>query len=126
LFRVTNKGDTEPSRKGLNGNRASFDNGFLDVEASANSGSKKVSVKLDSDDDNKGAGTAYVLYEKFGDSLDHDPTLGLDTAPPDTTWIGIVVAVVVIGVIAALFLGFLIVGVVAYFVSKRNHQFSQI
>jgi hypothetical protein len=101
-----------------------FDNGVFSISDLANEGTKKVSLQLETDDDNGGVYTAFVLYEKFGDELDHDPTLGLESVENAIVFL---IGIAIVGIVGILFTGFIVGGAIAYFIIRhREHQFQAI
>lgn len=123
-YRLTSKSDLETKTRAIDRNRLTFDNGFLDVATTANDGHRHVSIELDTDDDAANQYTLFVIYEKFGDELDHDPTLGIEVSD---NLIMFIIGGVVVGVVALLFAGFIVFGFLAHFIIRhREQQFHEV
>lgn len=124
-YRISNKSDIPPSRRGVSGNRSVFDEGFFAVEPTANGGTKRVGIQVDSEEEAAGQFAAYVTYEKFDDSLDHDPTLGLDNT--DSFWItiSVVLGIGFVGVLCVTACLFVVIGFVV-FRNKSQKGFNNI
>lgn len=121
-LRLQNK-EVNPTKKQQNGNKVNFDNAFFSVEPKANAGTKKVVTVLSEDEEDQNSSTVFLLYEKFGNSLIHDPTLGVEAYPQEGNVVYVVVAIVVVVVVAAFFaLGVVIGGLFYYFRKEAGFQ----